>query len=88
MWKDDACSLSGDLGGVCMVHWLPVSRTPHPFKQDPDNGRLTRPPPAVCPPSISGWTTLATLVPAAQICIRAAVSSQERGPVSNTLFPV
>ena len=40
--KEDTCSLSGDLRGPCIVHWCPL--TLHPFEQDPDNGRLTRPP--------------------------------------------
>lgn len=58
------------------------------FEQDPDPGRITRLPPAVCPFSRQGWTPLATLVPAAGICHVAAVSSQGLAPVSSTLFPI
>lgn len=72
--RHGAFSLSGILGHH--GPWTAYQKEPHPFEQD-NSGRLNRPPPPVGPPSILGWTPLATPVPATQICLPKAASSQD-----------
>lgn len=83
--RDDAFSLSEDFGAHGPL--TAYQKDTHPFEQDPNSGGLNRPPPAVCPPSVLGWTAFATQ----WLLLRAALSKlppPRTGSVYNNLFPV